>query len=784
MKRSIIHFVLFLAVINGVAVAQSNPIKPQVKLNVNWAKYLSKHDLVWEEVPKDYFAGAFVGNGLLGTILFKDELDSNTLRFEIGRTDVYDHRTAWPSAYETSRLPIGQLLLKPHGTIKQVKLRNDLWNAEIRGELTTTEGTISFRCFVPSAEELIVVTMKTTGKEAQAKFLFRPQLAQSARYIAKRAMGLEMNVAYQQNPVFKKEMVNNIEVVTQPLLMGDDYATAWSETKQSDGVRTVMVTVANRWGKYRKPAAGSAIDAVKTIQAGQQKSIASIELAHRQWWHHYYPASFVTIPDAHLESFYWIQLYKLASATHPNRPVIDLLGPWFKPTAWPLLWMNLNVQLTYYTFGITNHLELEENLYQLLERHKDQMISNVPKEFQNDCAGITNPVGYDDLYNPIFISNDPNNDRGLNIIVLPWLMQMYYLHNRRSMDDIQLRDSIYPLLRRAFNVYLRILQLGEDGLYRIPFTYSDEYGNAKETSLNIALARWGFQTLITTAERLNIQDTLLPKWKSTLSTMADYNTDENGIMVGKDLSFSKPHRHYSHLFSIFPLYVMNVDNATDRIPLMKKSIQHFTDLDGDNCIYKFSGAASLWAAIGNGDSSLHWLKHSLELLPRFGVKPGPARIPTATQNTLYSERENPTFESPISSSRAILDMLIQSWGGSIRVFPAMPATWKDASFSNLRTEGAFLVSAVRKEGKTQFIHIKSLAGAPCIIRSDVQGLAKLIGPPSANMRQHDGLIELTLKKGESAIIYTGKQPVSFAIQDLPIKAEQMNSWGVRKKVSK
>lgn len=783
MKRFRYNLVLFLLVINGFAIAQSNTIKPKVKLNVDWPKYLSKHDLVWDEFPKDYFAGAFVGNGLLGTILFKDELDSNTLRFEIGRTDVYDHRTASPSAYETSRLPIGQLLLKPLGTVKHVKLRNDLWNAEIRGELTTTEGTISFRCFVPSVEELIVVTMKTTGKEAQAKFSFHPQLAQSARYIAKRAMGLEMNVAYQQNPVFKKELVNDIEVVTQPLLMGDDYATAWSETKQPDGARTVLVTVANRWGKYRKPAAGSAIDAVKTIQAGQQKSMASIELAHRQWWHYYYPASFITIPDGHLESFYWIQLYKLASATHPNRPVIDLLGPWFKPTAWPLLWMNLNVQLTYYTFGITNHLELEENLYQLLERHKDQMISNVPKEFQNDCAGITNPVGYDDLYNPIFLSADPNNDRGLNIIVLPWLMQMYYLHNRRSMNDVQLRDSIYPLLRRAFNVYLRILQLGEDGLYRIPFTYSDEYGNAKETSLNIALARWGFKTLISTAERLKIQDTLLPKWKLTLSKMADYNTDENGIMVGKDLPFSKPHRHYSHLFSIFPLYDMNIDNSPNRIPLMKKSIQHFTDLDGDNCIYKFSGAASLWAAIGDGDSSLQWLNRSLELLPRFGVKPGPARIPTATQNTLYSERENPTFESPISSSRAILDMLIQSWGGTIRVFPAMPSKWKDASFFNLRTEGAFLVTATRKEGKTKFIHIKSLSGAPCSIRSDLQGFVKLIGPKSANMQRHDGLIELTLKKGEEAVIYSGEQPVSFEIKDLPIGANQMNSWGVKKKLS-
>jgi hypothetical protein len=314
------------------------------------------------------------------------------------------------------------------------------------------------------------------------------------------------------------------------------------------------------------------------------------------------------------------------------------------------------------------------------------------------------------LYAPLFLSDDKNNDKELNIIVLPWLMQMYYLHNQRSMNEKQLRDSIYPLMRRAFNVYMRILYLGEDGLYHIPYTYSDEYGNAKETSLNIALARWGFRTLIATAERLKIEEPLLPRWKEMLSKMQDYNINENGIMIGKNVPFDKPHRHYSHLFAIFPLFDMNVENEPGRISMMKKSIQHFTDLDGDNCIYKFSGASSLWAAIGEGDNALKWLKRSLELLPRFAEPPAPKRTPTATPNTFYSERENPTFESPISASRSMLDMYLQDWGGKIRVFPAMPSTWTEASFYNLRTEGAFLISAVRKEGKTKFMKIESLAG--------------------------------------------------------------------------
>lgn len=777
MEKKFLLFFCFISNIHFACLAQEKSI---VKLEINWPAFLSKQDLVWDTMPADYFAGPFVGNGLLGTIIFKDDQKPNTLRFEIGRTDVYDHRTKEASAYETPRLPIGQLLLTPVGQIIKTHIRCHLWNAEIRGELTTTVGTISFRCFVPSQEELIVVTETATGKEKNAKFSLRPQQAESARYLFKIPFGGEKGgYDYKQNPPFRRDKIDGIEVSTQPLLMGDDYATAWSNKINRDGSHTVLVTVANRWGKYRKHASGSAFDAVATIKEGQKKSVALMEKEHRAWWRAFYPASFVTIPDASLESFYWIQLYKLASATHPGRPVIDLLGPWFKATSWPLLWMNLNVQLTYFTLGITNHLNLEDNLYQLLERHKKQMIENVPEEFQNDCGGIRNPVQYDDLYAPLFLTKDTGSKKAMNLIVLPWLMQEFYVHNRMTMDDARLRNSIYPLLRRTFNVYLRILHKEKDGLYHIPYTYSDEYGDAKETSLNIALARWGFKTLIACANRLKIDDPLLSVWKEILVKMADYNIDENGIMIGKDVPFAKPHRHYSHLFTIFPLYDMNIENDRERIPLMIKSIEHFTDLDGDNCMFKFSGASSLWAALGDGDSSLKWLNRSLELLPRFGPPPKNIRIPTVTQNTFYSEHENPTFESPISSSRSMLDMLIQSWGGIIRLFPACPSKWRDASFYDLRTQGAFLVSAVRKDGKTEFIQVKSLAGALCKIKSDLSGEIKLIGPRTANMHYSDGLIELTLKKGQQAIVYSGKRPVSFVVAPLPEKLSDINSWGVK-----
>ena len=131
------------------------------------------------------------------------------------------------------------------------------------------------------------------------------------------------------------------------------------------------------------------------------------------------------------------------------------------------------------------------------------------------------------------------------------------------------------------------------------------------------------------------------------------------------------------------------------------------------------------------------------------------RGPSVRENTLYSEGGWPTFESPISAARNVLDMLIESWGGTIRIFPACPSQWQDAMFHDLRAEGAFLVSAGRKGGKTQWVRIKSLAGEPCRV-------------------QIDGKVrELKLAKGEEVVLGEG-EPV---VAPLPASNSKMNAWG-------
>ena len=84
-------------------------------------------------------------------------------------------------------------------------------------------------------------------------------------------------------------------------------------------------------------------------------------------------------------------------------------------------------------------------------------------------------------------------------------------------------------------------------------------------------------------------------------------------------------------------------------------------------------------------------------------------------NTMYRE-SGPVIETPLSGAQSVLDMLLSSWGDRIRVFPAVPSTWDDVAFHRLVTEGGFQISAVRRSGTTEFVHVRSTAGEPCRIQ--------------------------------------------------------------------
>ncbi len=714
-----------------------------------WPEFLARHDLVWKQLPVTWSGGAFLGNGLLGLMIYAP--DGNTLQFDIGRSDVIDHRAGDTNPLiNRARLPIGHFLLTPVGKLSEGTMRIDLWNSEATGKLTTDKGTIEWRAFVHARDTNIVV--ETQASEGEKDFVWKwvPALSESSRIYGK-----GRPKEYVSNPAPKLEKTGDDMVCTQPLLEGGEYATVYRKQRAGAAKSTVFISVGYSW-----PGTNAAEQAKAHVSKAVSAGEKALTETHRQWWQSYYPQSFVSIPDTRMESFYWIQMYKLGAASRADRPAMDLMGPWYKKTIWPAIWWNLNIQLTYYPVYTANRLEQGENLTRMLENNVSNLVANVKyargADFGTDSAWVARVTSYD-CAGGMFKGQQGAPEIGN----LPWVCQNYWRQCRYAGDDARMKENMLPLLRRAINFYLHLLKKGEDGKYHLPATYSPELGFAPDCNYDMSLLMWGCQTLLAECERLKIDDPLALKWKEVIAHLAEFPANENGYMLGKDWPFDKSHRHYSHLLMIYPLYVIHWDQPENRA-IIEKSVARWVSLKGAFAGYSFTGAASMYASMGRGNDAYTMMNDFIDKV----VEP----------NTMYLEADSPVIETPLSGAQSIQDMLLQSWGGTIRVFPGVPDAWKDVVFSDLRTEGAFLVSAVRKEGRTQWVNVRSLVGEPCRIKPGLVGAVKASVPLKS---LGDEVYELAVKKGEEAILYVGDTIPVCDVKPMEADPGTCNSFGSR-----
>lgn len=736
-------------------------------MKVDWPTFMARHDLVWDEPPTRWDEGAFLGNGLLGLMIYQPAEphgghlfdwtwrpeEKNSLRFDVGRSDVTDHRPGKRTLVDEARLPIGHFLLTPVGKITGCRMRLDLWNAEAGGELTTEAGTITWRALIASNRNVMVVEVEASEGERDYQWQWVPAISESTRLYKWDTGGHGRDRPqdkYPANPPAVTKQVGTCQVSAQPMLAGGDYATAWKTRSTAAGKRQIYISVGYTRGKE-----SSAAKAVEQVDAAAAAPLAELLAAHRNWWQAYYRQSFVSLPDARLESFYWIQMYKLAAATRADRPAMDLMGPWFKTTIWPGMWWNLNTQLAYSPVYTANRLQIGESLCRLLDENVENLVANAEARFGDhhlerfgEAALLARATGGGHLAGGMFKGQREAPEIGN----LTWALHNYWRQCRYAGDDKRLQSRLLPLLRRSVNLYLALLEQDDDGVYHLPPTYSPERGYGPNCNYDLALLAWGCRTLITECERLEVDDPLLPKWKDVAEHLAPFPVDDNGFMLARGVPFEGGHRHYSHLLMIYPLHLVPWDQPENR-DLLRRSIDHWAGERKAFVGYSYAGAASMYALMGEGERAAVYLD---ELIDR-----------QVTPNTMYLEAESPVIESPLSAAQSIHDILLTSSGGKVRVFPAVPKTWEDVSFSDLAAEGGFRVSAVRRGGQTEWISVHSRAGEPCRIVTDIARPIKVSG--NIPFTDAAGVVTLQLAKNQQAVLTSAEQEPALSIQ--PVAAD-------------
>ncbi|MFI0449862.1 glycosyl hydrolase family 95 catalytic domain-containing protein [Actinomadura sp. 6N118] len=718
-----------------------------VDVDVDWPRFLADADLIWKRLPQTWSEGPFLGNALLGSGIYA-EPGANAIRFNVQHSQVQDHRPQFGSLFGLARLPIGYLTLEPVGAITAVDWRLDLWNAELRGTVTTAAGSLTLRAIVHNDRSVLAVEVYPSEGERGFRWAFHPAKAISPR--ADPVFNKPPPEGYTANPDPSVSRHGDLEVIVQPLLSGGQHVTAWQESRHGPR-RTLYAGVA--WSFPGTTAEG---EAVRMVRGAARSPFTALTSTHRSWWHSYYRKSFLSLPDSRTQAFYWIQLYKIASAARRDAPVMATSGPWLEPTPWPAVWWNLNVQLEYWMIHGSNHLELDA-VTRSLDRYRRNLVEQVDERYRADSAGIPrttdmtllNSGGTGTSGFPVGIPGQESPTPEVGNLV--WALHNVWLSYRHTMDATILRDVLYPLLRRAVNYYRHFLAPGPDGRLHLPFTFSPEYGvNAPDCNYDLALIRWGCQTLLDTVAALGAHDPLVPEWKKILATLAGYPVDGNGYMIGAGVPFAKSHRHYSHLLMVYPLYEVTWEQP-DKRELIDRSLKHWISFEGALQGYSFTGAASISAQMSRGDDAAFYLS---ELLRRF-VQP----------NTMYKE-SGPVIETPLSAAQSLHDMVCQSWGDVIRVFPALPASWPDLAVHDFRTQGAFLLSAVRRSGRTEFVRLKSLAGAPCRLRPGIPGPLKVRSASGRRVPWRvlpNGDVEIGMRRGEEVVVHSARHRPALQI---------------------
>jgi len=703
--------------------------------------FLKQHDFVYERASADWHHGMPLSNARLACMLWGD---GKPLVLTLDRYDLWDLRRKpidWSTynyanlkrllakarksgdgheVYETfganfdeegyhkavkqARLLPGRVEIELSGTPVSFDARLDLYSAQSVGTVRTRKGEARFRCFVDAVRDVIVAEVTVSRGESVRKIDSRPSKADQS------------NLGY---PPPETGSTGEVQWRRQRQTGGAEYTLAWKVIVSRNGEKTkhtLYCTIAS--SRKQK---GTVKEATARLEEAQRLGVARLFKEHAAWWADYWAKSFVTVPDSHIENLYYSQLYYLACLSREGAGFGQgCLGIWSPDDAFPG-WANqhcydMNYQMSSWCTFASNHLEMARPMAEDLWRWHPGRKEFCRRFYRCEGATLNAGVDFDGWNLPGWYCADLWPGCG------PWACHTLWNLYLYSRDTEFLRERAYPLMKDYMGQYAGLLEKGKDGLYHVPWSPSPEWQNndaaawGQDDSGNFALIRWLGGALLEAERVLGMESPESVRWRDMLDNLAPFQQDQTGLMIMKDKPLSQTHRHFSHLLALYPLDVVTVEDGEEARGLIDRSLGNIVFQGmGAWCGYSIAWMAAMSARTGRVARAHALLKLFADIATienAFHVN-GDAR----QKGFLHGGFVILTPEGGLAAAAALLEMLIQSWRGEIRVFPAIPPQWTEAAFDRLRAEGAFLVSARRTKGSTTWVRIESEAGGRCHVRN-------------------------------------------------------------------
>jgi alpha-L-fucosidase 2 len=159
------------------------------------------------------------------------------------------------------------------------------------------------------------------------------------------------------------------------------------------------------------------------------------------------------------------------------------------------------------------------------------------------------------------------------------------------------------------------------------------------------------------------------------------------------------HRHVSHLYGAYPSEQINVRDTPELIAAAKVSL----NTRGDKSTgWATAWRLALWTRMGEGERAYAILQGLLG--------------PTRTYPNMFDSHPPFQIDGNFGGAAAILDMLVQSWGGEIRVLAALPIAWPEGSLHGVRARGGVELDLDWADGRLTRLRLRGKPHTKVLVR--------------------------------------------------------------------
>jgi len=705
---------------------------------------LSVHDMVYETPAMNWRYGVPLGNGVVGSMVWGD---GQPLHLTLDHPDYFDSRQTVNKHPDFNYATLRRLF----GENRREEICQIATEGCHRVELQQPPRKISVgslaidfptkQCVQTMRFDLCRALLTIQDEQAQAVVdIFSSWEPPVVVLRAPKGFFSEECVEYVRGlntPNSRTEHVKHDFLVKHDIADGGRGVVAWRiENTDQQSILFVTVTHSAEGGDPE-------VSAKTRLSRAAKSGWRVLFQQHAERWDMFWRQSSISLPDRRMESLWFMELYKLAASSRKGYIPPNLQGLWPPHGETPPWWgahaNNMNTQMTYWPVYAANHPELLEPFHNwLIEEQLPQAKQNTKRFYDFDGAKFEAGVVYRkgwlfSLY------------AGCTLWVGAgawWCQHLWWAYSYYP-DDAFLRDKAYPFMREALIFYENYLEEDSNGVLHVPLTHSPEWKEGHpdalcgDSTIDLSLIRFAADAGAKAAEILGFHQEA-SRWRDLLAKLAPYPiNDEYGLQISPNENLTESHRHHSHLIPIFPCGDLNIDGTQEDLDTITKSFGHL-EKTGTGFWFGFSfpWAACIGARLRKGNYAWRMLDIYIEGF----ISPNTFHLNGDYKYQGFSCRHYTPYtnEAGTAAIAAMQEMLLQSWGGIIRLFPAIPTHWRDCSFCDLRAEGGILVSAEMRNRRLVSARFRSEFKTQCRVANPGGGAWILQCP--ANELSLDGTV--------------------------------------------